>query len=887
MPSTNSRISATSHVFLATCLLAVLLCSLATRAYAAEGPQYGSIGQYGEVTRFGGFDSTWFDNGKYNGSGSETQPAGGKFIDPVGFAVDTHDTTPGGDGTALYVLESVAGAAYEAGPSGTEWRLQKLSDTGAVLGTTEFYLPIDEVSGSFNGFFVGLVGLTVDDTTGRVYTVLYGSTEEGQATTRYAEEILGWSTTPQDGKLVAPGASGDYPALSLDKVSTPVSGYSSPGVLSTASQLSGTPLYEPAGLTLDVTGGQDYLAIAADGAERNGGGELEGPAVVEQVSTETGAETNNWSAGTGLTGVANSFQHSTDTLADGISTASNGNLDVLVDGTEESNADNQPPDDLISLQPDLDQPLVLSSPPLDPTYDQNPHNNQADPVETAAANTSGGLELGGAAQTQVVGLSNGLYASDFIGSTSNSSDYWSPYTNEGIRLVSPEESGLLSSAAGPATSIFDTLGNADVGSTCNIGSSVKNAPNNVTLAAGANGTVWVLTEGEPSFEYEGKEVARYTTGREVIEFAPGTGTGCVAPTGTFTLGNAAPGSPQPQPATSTLTVPVDATVDFNASGITYPSNGTELSSIYAYEWDLTDAGYTTIDDTVESGDYQPSPAASQTYTAAGVYPVALRVFGDFGEYEETGTVIVHTTSLPTAVFTAPASAQTGETVSFNASTSMAATSAHISNYHWSFGDGQGDETQSPLDSHIYTSPGTYTVTLTVYDNDEQHSLPVTQQIVVTNPSPGGGQTTTTPPSTGSGTSSGGPSTAAVDRNPTNVSPRATEVNGSVQVALSCPSTKVLCAGTIDVRTADAIAASARKPSKKVLTLGTASFSLSGGAKKSVVIKLSAAGTALLKKDRKLTVDIVIAAHDSYGDPLTKTLTLTLREPTNKPAGHKK
>src|ERR1700734_711591 len=83
-------------------LAVALVLLIAAHAYAAEGPQYGAIGQYGEVTRFGGFDSTWFDNGQYDGSGTETQPTPGKLVDPVGFAVDTKDE--GTDNTAVYVL---------------------------------------------------------------------------------------------------------------------------------------------------------------------------------------------------------------------------------------------------------------------------------------------------------------------------------------------------------------------------------------------------------------------------------------------------------------------------------------------------------------------------------------------------------------------------------------------------------------------------------------------------------------------------------------------------------------------------------------------------------------------------------------------------------------
>jgi hypothetical protein len=129
--------------------------------------------------------------------------------------------------------------------------------------------------------------------------------------------------------------------------------------------------------------------------------------------------------------------------------------------------------------------------------------------------------------------------------------------------------------------------------------------------------------------------------------------------------------------------------------------------------------------------------------------------------------------------------------------------------------------------------------------------------------------------------------ATIDRSATNVAPKATGVAGSIEITLSCPSTKVSCGGTIEAKTAGAVAASAGKTKKKVLALGRKTFSLSGGQRETLTIKLSSAGLAMLKKDRSLKVDVTVAAHDSYGDPLTKTLSLTLHKPATKKAVHKK
>ncbi|HXP99964.1 MAG TPA: hypothetical protein VN845_07860, partial [Solirubrobacteraceae bacterium] len=165
MPSTFSRIQTLHRAALLTfSLTATLACSLAgTQVYAADGPQYGSIGQYGEVTHFGGFDATAYDNEQYGGA-----LTAGEFLNPVGFAVDTQDKTTGGDGTAIYVLDRVSDWGDElTGSMPTEWRLQKLSDTGAVLGSTEFTLPNPSGAASALGVNnpTGVLGLAIDDKT--------------------------------------------------------------------------------------------------------------------------------------------------------------------------------------------------------------------------------------------------------------------------------------------------------------------------------------------------------------------------------------------------------------------------------------------------------------------------------------------------------------------------------------------------------------------------------------------------------------------------------------------------------------------------------------------------------------------------------------------------
>lgn len=83
---------------------------------------------------------------------------------------------------------------------------------------------------------------------------------------------------------------------------------------------------------------------------------------------------------------------------------------------------------------------------------------------------------------------------------------------------------------------------------------------------------------------------------------------------------------------------------------------------------------------------------------------------------------------PTAAFTSSASALTA---SLDASTSTAAAGRTITAYSWNFGDGSVAGTGVTTD-HIYASPGTYSVTLTVTDNTGKTGT-ITKDVVVKAP----------------------------------------------------------------------------------------------------------------------------------------------------------
>lgn len=108
------------------------------------------------------------------------------------------------------------------------------------------------------------------------------------------------------------------------------------------------------------------------------------------------------------------------------------------------------------------------------------------------------------------------------------------------------------------------------------------------------------------------------------------------------------------------------------------------------------------------GDGSPTSALqnpTHSYTATGTYTVQLIAFGGTGCADTiTGNITV--TPIPTADFTFT-SVCTNDTTFFN-STSLGTPDTFV----WNFGDGSTDATNNPTPFHIYTTSGTYNVTLT-------------------------------------------------------------------------------------------------------------------------------------------------------------------------------
>ena len=149
---------------------------------------------------------------------------------------------------------------------------------------------------------------------------------------------------------------------------------------------------------------------------------------------------------------------------------------------------------------------------------------------------------------------------------------------------------------------------------------------------------------------------------------------------------------------SAETVDTNEAIHFDASG-SYDLDG----SIVSYFWDFGDGTNTT------------GVTTSNSYAEDGVYTVTLTVTDDDGATGSANATITVSNRPPIASFTENATVVlTGKTIHFDASGSYDPDGT-ISSYLWSFGDGFTGSGKTV--DHWYADDGTYTVTLTVVDND--------------------------------------------------------------------------------------------------------------------------------------------------------------------------
>jgi PKD repeat protein len=173
---------------------------------------------------------------------------------------------------------------------------------------------------------------------------------------------------------------------------------------------------------------------------------------------------------------------------------------------------------------------------------------------------------------------------------------------------------------------------------------------------------------------------------------------------------------------------VGSPTSFDAS-----ASGETAGLISSYSWSFGDGANGT------------GPTPSHTYSAAGPYTVTLTVTDQDG-HTATTTRNVNVGYSPSAAFNVTTGAPVaGSAVGFDGSGSSE-TGGSIVSYSWDFGDGTGATGASA--THSYAQAGTYSVVLTVTDQDGR-TAQVSQSVTVA-PQPSAAFSVTTPsPTAGS------------------------------------------------------------------------------------------------------------------------------------------
>jgi|GEM_PF-5249166 len=160
--------------------------------------------------------------------------------------------------------------------------------------------------------------------------------------------------------------------------------------------------------------------------------------------------------------------------------------------------------------------------------------------------------------------------------------------------------------------------------------------------------------------------------------------------------------------------PVDTSITFDGSG-SIDTDG----MIDGYRWDFTNDG------TYDTG-WLTLPTTTHSYSSAGTYTVKLEVKdndGDFDTNTTTAMITLEGGAVPTAEANGPYIGFVNHPVSFSSAGSVGGSEGFITSWYWTFGDGLVSSQQNP--THIYTSSGTFTVTLKVTNNYGQSDTDTT------------------------------------------------------------------------------------------------------------------------------------------------------------------
>lgn len=178
------------------------------------------------------------------------------------------------------------------------------------------------------------------------------------------------------------------------------------------------------------------------------------------------------------------------------------------------------------------------------------------------------------------------------------------------------------------------------------------------------------------------------------------------------------------PVTITISAPINQQpVAVLAGDVTATINvAASYSGSGSYDPDGTVTNYSyNFGDGTGDIDNGANPDIVHTFSAANTYTVVLTVTDNQGGSGSDSLQVMVTdnpNNLPHAVLFCPGSGQIGEALGFDASSSYD-DDGTIVNYTFNFGDGSGnyDNGANPSISHSFTTENTFTVSLTVTDDD--------------------------------------------------------------------------------------------------------------------------------------------------------------------------
>jgi PKD repeat protein len=154
---------------------------------------------------------------------------------------------------------------------------------------------------------------------------------------------------------------------------------------------------------------------------------------------------------------------------------------------------------------------------------------------------------------------------------------------------------------------------------------------------------------------------------------------------------------------STQTTTRGETIHFDATE-SYDTDGLLTS----YSWNFGDGNTATF------------AKVDHIYDITGTYTITLIVTDNDGLTSQTTSVVTITNASPIAALTISAETiKINETIYFDASESVDSDGSIVT-YLWDFGDNSNTAT-GVIANHTYNEEGTYTITLTVTDNDDDFS----------------------------------------------------------------------------------------------------------------------------------------------------------------------